>query len=532
MDLCCRHRAASPQCVTCWSRCCVFAGAVHDSVTQLPLAKASVRLRSRKPNQPSYTAITDADGAFRFEAVAPGDYVVELSARGYRPAAAVSLKPGQAASWLHFSAGQSITGAVAALDPPAVVSGRVTDADGEPMAGAQVEALARHWQSGLAMPQTVASSVTGEHGEYRLSLNSGRYFLSASPHEGGSVPTLFVDGPGRPETTVASIAYPNSPGFDGAAEFDLHPGQQLGGIDFKLPTVVSYHVRGSVQPAELWRNGFLTLHRRDSQRFGMRGTVVKNGAFDFPGVPPGTYWMRVESFRGARASGKMPVEVTDRDVNGVVFHLIPASTLKGRVRFDDSGPHDLSQVHLQMHWLGWQPGPGGLPATPKPDGSFQFDSVPAGEFAVQLYGQGDFYVESVAYNHREAPGGKLDLNGGPAGELEVVLATGTGQVSGTIHWPDVLPGAPPPVPTDMAAVLVAANGVTGNTGVRVLGIDQDGRFQFRGVPPGRYFVWATPHFDEGHWQNMEFVTEMQSRGVAVELAKKGSVQVEISEVVE
>ena len=248
---------------------CVFAGAVYDSVTHQPIAKANVRLRSRRLGQPSYTAATDAAGAFRFEAIAPGDYVVELSAKGYRSATAVSLKPGQATSWLHFTAGQSVTGAVAALDPSAVVSGRVTDADGEPIADAQVTALARLWQRGTAILQTWATAETGERGEYRFSLEPGRYFLSAGPHVGGSAPSLFIDGPGKPETTIASIVYPNSPGMDGAAEFDLHPGQQLGGIDFRLPTVVAYHVRGSMRPAAEWRNGqSLLLQPRDSERLG------------------------------------------------------------------------------------------------------------------------------------------------------------------------------------------------------------------------------------------------------------------------
>ncbi len=510
---------------------CVFAGTVHDSVSGQPLAHATVNVISRVGNKPSYVTDTDAQGAFRFEAIGVGDYAIQVSARGYRNASAVSLKPGQATSWLHFTKGQSITGAAAALDPPAVISGRVTDQDGEPIAHGRVEALARQWWRGFATLLPQSSEETDDHGEYHLSVQPGRVYLRAYPRQDGALPEVFSDGPGRPAIVVASVVYPNVPDMNGATEFDLHAGQQLGGIDFKLPAVPAYRVRGSVQSTAPWD---VVLQREGWPGWGgLRGGVGK-GAFHFSGVPAGRYWLKVYTRGTGQILGRMPVQVTDRDVDGGVLNILPPATLKGHVRFDwgdapvparASDPVQLYLYPLDILFSGTS-----TTAGLKDDNSFEFDHVAAGEAVLELAENRDFYMESMTYNQRDVPNGKLDLSGGAAGELEVVLAAGTGQIGGTIHWPDALPGAPPSAPADnIQAVLVRADGVTGNTGARVMGIDQEGHFQFSHLGPGRYYVWAVTHFDD-QWQNMDFVTPLESRGVVVDLPAKGSVQIEIQEV--
>jgi hypothetical protein len=101
--------------------------------------------------------------------------------------------------------------------------------------------------------------------------------------------------------------------------------------------------------------------------------------------------------------------------------------------------------------------------------------------------------------------------------LEVVLAKGTGTVGGTVA-----------AGSGMQAVLVAADGETGAMGARGVEIDPAGQFQFPFVPPGHWRVFAAPSFDEGLWQNAEFVKQIENRGVLVELEKKGAAQAQVS----
>src|SRR5579883_3419822 len=67
----------------------IFAGSVVDSVTRQPIAKASIRLTG----EVTYGGSTNLEGAFRFEAVKPGEYQFDISHRGYTDSHAVALKP-------------------------------------------------------------------------------------------------------------------------------------------------------------------------------------------------------------------------------------------------------------------------------------------------------------------------------------------------------------------------------------------------------------------------------------------------------
>jgi len=55
---------------------------------------------------------------------------------------------------------------------------------------------------------------------------------------------------------------------------------------------------------------------------------VNNGKFDFAGVTPGSYRMRVIR-PNEPISGEMPIELTDHDLDGLVCHAIPPITVKG-----------------------------------------------------------------------------------------------------------------------------------------------------------------------------------------------------------
>ncbi|MGA3019833.1 MAG: hypothetical protein ABSF62_22165, partial [Bryobacteraceae bacterium] len=161
------------------------------------------------------------------------------------------------------------------------------------------------------------------------------------------------------------------------------------------------------------------------------------------------------------------------------------------------------------------------------DGAFVWPAMQCGEYALRTL-EGDVYVKSVTVGGQPVEGAKLDLRNGAPGELEIILGTGTGDVVGTVKWPDAIPGAAqPPVPA-VRAVLVSADGYTSNTGARSADIDASGQFQFHFVPPGRWLVFVSPNSDEDLWQNMTFVKELQSRGATVDLEKKGSAHVEVS----
>lgn len=504
---------------------CTFQGLVRDSVTQLPVAKASVHIVSTSLGSPAYAGVSDATGAFRFDAIKPGAYKFQFRARGYTDSQTVSIEARPTTNYQCISGKETPTTLVE-LDPEGVITGRVTDSEGEPIPGAVVNAITEQWQRGFRIYKQVFESYANDRGEYRMKLAPGRYYLSAYP-EYSSVPRLFAEDPGKAELRTGYAVYPNATSIGAATPIDLRPGQQVTGISFKLPVVPGYHLRGAVVPYTPGpQAAILNIRNRDGDRSnnvpaaGGNG-VEKDGSFDLAGVRPGSYWLELIPVRGSPVSQVM-VDVTDRDVNGIRIAGIAQFDIKAKVAFAEEGANQsISAARFHLDRLDWSMFPFSGIESASAEGTLVFRLRPAGEYVITLPPDADLFIQSISYDQHEAEGGVLNLANGPAADIQILLATGTGQVEGTVPHPEALPpGA--------VAALVSAQGVTGNTGERSAEIDAAGHFQFRFVPPGRYFVFVTPTFEGNLWENVDFIHRLQERGTPVEVTKKGSVSVEPS----
>src|SRR5271170_1525488 len=114
-----------------------IAGTVIQEPGSRPLKKVVVQIMAEDQKRGgNYTASTDSDGHFHVEDVVPGRYriffektgMVEVNGRGLKADVDVfTVRSGQALDDLHFR-----------MLPTAVITGRVTDEDGDPMSGVRV----------------------------------------------------------------------------------------------------------------------------------------------------------------------------------------------------------------------------------------------------------------------------------------------------------------------------------------------------------------------------------------------------------
>jgi hypothetical protein len=297
-----------------------------------------------------------------------------------------------------------------------------------------------------------------------------------------------------------------------------------------LPVVPAYHVRGVVKPyAPQPQAGALVLWNRSGDRTNHSqpgARIAPDGSFDIPAVEPGSYWLELLPFAGS-PSGRMALEVVDRDVTGVTLAGTMPFDLAVHLRFDGADGQPLPPPHaLQLEMLDWRLFRTTPSATVESDGTIVFSGLRSGQWVLTLAPDRDAYIQSISCGAHELAAGIMDFTNGPCGDLEIVLAGGTGEVQGSMRWPD-----PPWIGGPVSALLVAASGQTGNTGARRAPIDENGQFHFRFVPPGRYLVFAVavasaPN-DDGVWQNADFVKEVSGRGVAADVPSKGSVRVEV-----
>jgi hypothetical protein len=142
-------------------------GEVRNSMSGMPMERAHVSLRRYNSGGfDKYGALTNAEGKFRITGIPAGSYQVTLDRVGYvapseMTRSPVTLTPDEKKDNLELK-----------LVPMGAISGRVLDADGQPVDGLQV-----HAQQG---ERTMRSGVTDDRGQYRIGgLDPGRYRVRA-----------------------------------------------------------------------------------------------------------------------------------------------------------------------------------------------------------------------------------------------------------------------------------------------------------------------------------------------------------------
>ena len=109
-----------------------------------------------------------------------GTYTLQCIRNGYVRASYGQKGPNQPPVSLTVRPGQELKDLDFHLIRGGVISGRVLDADGEPLSGVQVQVLARQYMRGQVRMMPRGGSSSDDRGEYRIfDLPPGRYFVSS-----------------------------------------------------------------------------------------------------------------------------------------------------------------------------------------------------------------------------------------------------------------------------------------------------------------------------------------------------------------
>ena len=166
-----------------------LSGRVVEERTGAPISSAQVVLlpQPRTTSGPPLLAITDQDGRYTFEGVAPGRYRVDVLKAGILPAADPANVP-----TVTLAAGQIIDDWNVPVQRGGAIAGRILDPFGEPLVDVTVRAMRRN-APGAGPSQAIANSTpsgdlrtraipTNDLGEFRVfGLASGEYVIAASP---------------------------------------------------------------------------------------------------------------------------------------------------------------------------------------------------------------------------------------------------------------------------------------------------------------------------------------------------------------
>ncbi len=515
-----------------------IAGTVVKEPGSQPLKKVLVQVVAENQKEGgNYTASTDADGRFHIENVTPGRYRLFVERTGFVGVNERGLRSDT--NVFTVRAGQSVDGLLLRMMLTAVISGRVTDEDGDPMAGVRIFAL--HKVPGKTAREALGAEATNDLGEYRLSgLFPGQYWVVAMPapdfRDYKEEESARTDNPSDPkiDTRYLTTYYPGT--YDGSRAIPLtvKAGDEMTANLTMVPGR-TYRVRGVVTGVKAGEKPMVELVSKagDSIHANEAGP---DGQFEVRGVGPGSYFLRVTSGSDAQPlTARQEIDVVSADVEGVKLAPQPSFAIAGHLHAEGAAAGlDQYGVNLHSAELPDDSGPfwplkGFFGANAQLDrlGNFEWKEVNPGNYIVQLYGadaQSNCFLKSVTLGGQDIKTGFTAS--GPA-TLDLGVSCNGGSIEGVVSEKEKDVDDAHPV-TNAVVVAVPEEKYrnlfdhfgTGQT-------DQNGRFTLHGIPPGSYTLYAWQDVEENVYRDADFLKSQEANGTPLKVEEGSHQQVNL-----
>jgi hypothetical protein len=500
-----------------------------------PVKKALIELIAESQSDGgNYTSVTGADGGFHIENITPGRYHMFVERTGYQEIDKHRRRT--EGRVLALSAGQELKDLVIRLQASAVVEGRVTDEDGDPMPEAQVAVLRQSFVSGRSHWEQVGAERTNDLGEYRIpSLAAGNYFVSVTPPP--DFRTL-IETSGNPTSTVAgkvasekpapvsyqTTYYPGTRDRGQATPIQLHAGDDFP-VNFSLTPAPSLIIRGSVVNLPPGSTAAIMLQSKDFNLMLNGAEMHRDGTFEIRDVAPGAYTIVATADNSpVPMMARQALQLTSGNVEGLRLAPQAGGSIRGRLRMETSGNArpDLTQIFLALRSsdaeddaLGTLAG-GVLPTVThvSADGSFEWKNIPAGHYSVQISEASalpDWFVKSVAASGRDAADSGFSLSGGTV-MLDLVVSSNGAAAEGVVTNQQEGPEKDAPV-ADAVVIAVPEQRFRSHPDrYRKALTDQRGHFTLRGLPPGDYTLFAWDSVDGDAYYDPQFLRNYEGQG--------------------
>ena len=465
--------------------CAALSGTMTDMYTHAPIAGASIDMLMWNGEEwASYygMASTDASGHWVIPELGAGTYKVRFWWYGYLE----QWFSGAAAEGSAQDISLSSTGSVvcdAAMDPGSHISGKVTNAAGDPLS--DVEILVWHrTASGTWETFDSAYADPDDNGDYRTeSLSPGLYKLQFNPYGEGGYLSEFFDG--AADLSSATTLTVGSHEGTTIPDATLDQGGTLSGTVTDASShepVSGAWVRVSVLEDDGYWDNYDSTETDDE------------GMYEIDGLPTGSYLVRFTSesddlafqyYNGASsiASAALVPVTKGEKTTGIDATLGEAGTIEGTVTAAADG------APLEGIWAGvyTQNAEGGWEwlddVATQEDGSFHYGGLAPGSYRVRFV---DFHYDYAREYYRDSAtrdgSALVTVTAGATTTLETATLDPAGSISGTIY-----DAGGTPIAGDAAAeVCELVNGEW--TPTMTWWVDDDGTYSVRGLAAGTYKV--------------------------------------------
>jgi hypothetical protein len=494
---------------------------------------------NQEAERPEYSAVTDAEGRFTIEDVKAGAYRVRYDHAGFVDAEKRHHGSGML---LSVEAGQEAKDLLFHMAPTAVITGKITDIDGDPIPNVSVAALPPHF-SRNRISTAVGEGSTNDLGEYRISdLAPDRYMIVAQGPSYLARPAQSAK-PAEKTLVYGTTYYPGTTEKNHAVSLDVHAGDEMP-ANITLGLVHLFHVRGEVKNLPPVRNDEVNIVLRplDEEFMGNApsGQVDHEGRFDMGGVLPGSYRILLvlgASLHPSVMRGDQTVQVTSADVEGLRISSVPNGQVRGRFRLDNGEKIDWSELEVSLYSrlqvTSWPGGGGGASldafywdqqpahAALKSDGSFEMTSVPPDTYRVSVWSMSNafnpYFVKAVRLGGKDVIDSGFSV-GDAAYSLDITIGANGATVEGFVV-DDKGPAS------DVLVCLVPGDEQRQRRDLyHSTFTDTRGHFRVAGLNPGEFLLFAVDQ-DVAYPDLLdpEFIRKHDSSGETVEL-KEGEVK--------
>jgi protocatechuate 3,4-dioxygenase beta subunit len=438
-----------------------ISGKITVNEKGVPDILVAAQFADRPGQQPAARAKSDASGRYRLSGLPAGQYQITAIAPGLAAAPQIGFSSSFYGSGkgVVLASGEEADEVDIKLVQGSVITGRVTDADGQPVVEERIN-LQMVDQAGNPNNQATFGmwnyqmNLTDDRGIYRLyGLAAGRYRVSVGSIEGGF-------GMSGKRTYYTATFYGNTSDAARATIVELQEGSEATNIDIRVGRATStFVVSGRVVDAENGQPipGIRLMYgpSRPNQPFygGFVGTPTNTrGEFRFENIEPGRYGVTVSGSLDASAHYSDPLlfEIADADVTNLELKAIRGLTLSGVVLFEGGRANELLQqlgtlrVGVSVTSAANRQVQTSSSSSIAPDGSFQISGVRPGKARLYISTMLSA-LRGITILHADRGGVDVTQNlevhtGESITDLRIVATLGAGTIRGTVRFV----GEPPP----------------------------------------------------------------------------------------
>ena len=372
-----------------------------------------------------FRSTTNEDGNYRITKVPPGTYEVIVASPTYVPS------DGRKA--LVIGKNETVENVDITLLQGGVITGKVTDADGNPVIEEMVNVTAATTEQRLPSFREIR---TDDRGIYRAyGIPAGRYKVSAGRD------THQRSG-GRPLTYHPSA-------IDPAAAFiiDVSDGSEATNVDITFAGLArTYSARGRIidsdtaQAMPNTRVGLQTFRQNYITGDGNAAESTKDGEFKVENLPPGKYAVYSVPPDGSDwHSEAVEFEVTDRDVEGLLIKTSKGASVSGVIVLEGTDDPNVRAILLGAQIVGhiadspvkWSDPSANI----NPNGSFRINGLAAGLLTINFRTRQPFRIIRLERNGIPQPNSIGIKEREQVTGLRVIVGHTNAAISGVITLP-------------------------------------------------------------------------------------------------